>query len=453
MAMYVKKLNQVETNSLHVNRAFLRKFAASPSTVKVHFGAWSKQLKVRVSSSLPSDTIGISAQSLEGYTLPPVKYKVMVKGGDVHIGPVLGIVAIKPGAAITLDKVRNYNDYLRPYPSIQGLIYVCGADGISTRAGKISGYYYSPTGAKPGWAYGTFPLPSALYRRAALNPPTYKALKRVLGNRLFNGYFLGDHFNKWKLWRWLSPNAAIRKHLPHTQKLQSRKELDDMLSRYNAVYLKPTMESMARGIIKAVRSGGGYQFIYPENNKKSSPYRTVSVGANEVAGYIANLLREHQYIVQQGIEMKRQGSRGIDFRVIMQKNEHLQWSCTGVIARFGKKNGIVTNFTSAGFASKGLNALQGSYGYSRNKALALQQRMIEICTRACRIFDAKGGNYADIGVDVMVDKNGHIYVLEVNILPDHHLALYAKQRDLYLKQVAKPLLYANALSGFAKSKG
>ncbi|MCK9859026.1 YheC/YheD family protein [Paenibacillus sp. ATY16] len=452
MAMRVKKLNHAEKDSLLVNQAFLRKFAGRPSTVKVHFGAWNRQLKVRVSQSLPSDTIGISSQSLGGYSLPPLKYKVLVKGNNVHIGPVLGIVAFKPGAAITMEKIKKYNDYLRPYSSIQGLIYICRADDISLQARKIRGYYYSPEGAKSKWTLGTFPYPSALYRRAALNPPTYKALKRVLGPRLFNGYFLGDHFNKWKLWRWLSPHPAIRKHLPHTKKLQSRKDLDEMLARYNAVYLKPTMESMARGIIKAVRKGDGYQFIYPENNKKASPYRIVSKGSTEVAGFLANLLREHQYIVQQGIEMKRQGSRGIDFRVIMQKNEQLQWSCTGVIARFGKKNGIVTNFTSAGFASKGLNALQGTYGYSRSRSQLTQNRMIEICTKACKIFDSKGGNYADIGVDVMVDKNGHIYVLEVNILPDHHLALYAKQRDLYLKQVAKPLLYANALVGFKASK-
>lgn len=451
MAMYVKKLDHAEKDSLLVNQAFLRKFGVRPSTVKVHFGGWSRQLKVRVSQNLSSDTIGISSQSLEGYSLPPLKYKILVKGNNVHIGPVLGIVAFKPGADITVEKVKNYNDYLRPYSSIQGLIYVCRADDIFLQARKIRGYYYSPNGTKSHWTLGTFPFPSALYRRAALNPPAYKALKRVLGKRLFNGYFLGDHFNKWKLWKWLSPHPAIRKHLPHTRKLQSRKDLDDLLSRYSAVYLKPTMESMARGIIKAVRSGDGYQFIYPENNKKARAYRIVHVGTKEVARFLATLLREQQYIVQQGIEMKRKDSRGIDFRVIMQKNEQLQWSCTGVIARFGKKNGIVTNFTSAGFASKGLNALQGTYGYSRNQSLLTQQRMIDICTKACKIFDAKGGNYADIGVDVMVDKNGHIYVLEVNILPDHHLALYAKQRDLYLKQVAKPLLYANALSGFKTS--
>ncbi|WP_442955991.1 YheC/YheD family protein [Paenibacillus sp. MMO-58] len=51
--------------------------------------------------------------------------------------------------------------------------------------------------------------------------------------------------------------------MPHTRKLQSRKDLDDMLSRYNAVYLKPTMESMARGIIKAFRKGDGYQVHLP----------------------------------------------------------------------------------------------------------------------------------------------------------------------------------------------
>ncbi|WP_336775655.1 hypothetical protein [Paenibacillus sp. MMO-58] len=130
MGMYVKKLNHAEKDSLLVNQAFFRKFAGRPSTVKVHFGAWNRQLKVSVSQSLPSNTIGISSKSLEGYSLPPLKYKVLVKGNNVHIGPVLGIVAFKPGDAITIEKAKNYNDYLRPYSQIQGLIYICGADDI-----------------------------------------------------------------------------------------------------------------------------------------------------------------------------------------------------------------------------------------------------------------------------------------------------------------------------------
>ncbi|WP_282943059.1 YheC/YheD family protein [Paenibacillus sp. RC67] len=451
--MYLKKINHAESDCLLVSNDFYRRLAAPPKAVKVHLGGWSRLLKVKKAQSLPAHTIGISSKSLEGLSLPNLKYKIIIKGNNVHIGPVIGIVGFKPGERISKGKLKSFNDYLRSYEQIKGLVYICRADDISIKPKKIKGYFYSRQGTSgtSQWTYGTFPYPTVLYRRAELKPTTYQALSQVLGSRMFNGYFLGEHFNKWDLWKWLSPNQAIRKHLPNTRQLHNRNDLDEMLSRYGAVYLKPTMDQMSRGIVKVAKSNKGYQFIFPENNKKESAYSIKHIQSKDASRFLSTLMQKRNYIVQQAIDIKRFKQRGIDFRVIMQKNERLHWSCTAIIGRFGKRNGIVTNFTNAGYATDALSALQKAYGLSKNKSLETYERMVNICIQACKIFESKGGNYADVGLDMMLDTKGDLWLLEINILPDHKLALYAKKKTLYLNQVAKPLLYANALAGFKSS--
>ncbi|MBP1989176.1 YheC/YheD family endospore coat-associated protein [Paenibacillus eucommiae] len=449
--MFIKKMEHAGSDCFFVGEDFIRQFPKPPKRLKVHFGSWSKELRVVRNTSLPYDSARISAQALKGITLPHLNYKLIIDGHHVHIGPVLGLVGFKSGERITTSKLNQFHDYLREYDRIKGLVYVCGADGIHTKEKKISGYSYNPLGAaKSGqrWQFGTFPYPGVLYRRTALKPETYRAVSQALGRKLFNGYFKGEHFNKWDLWKWLSPHPAIRQHLPETKQLRNHADLDEMLKRYGTVYLKPTMDQMSRGIIKVTKSSGHYAFIFPENNKKQNAVTIKQMNSSTVVPFIHSLIRKQEYIVQQAITMKRYNQRGIDFRVIMQKNEQLQWSCTAVIARFGKKNSIVTNFTSSGYAMDGSLALQKAFHLGKSQSQTKLNQMIGVCTKACKVFEVRGGNYADLGVDVMVDPNGRIWMLEINILPDHKLALYAKKKPLYLKQVAKPLLYAKALAGF-----
>jgi hypothetical protein len=218
------------------------------------------------------------------------------------------------------------------------------------------------------------------------------------------------------------------------------------LTSHGTIYLKPMMDTMSRGIIKVMRSSGQYEFVFPENNKKQRAVTVKRMSSKTTALFILSLIRKKDYIMQQAITMKRYNQRGIDFRVIMQKNEQLHmYRCH---RSFRQKNSIVTNFTSSGLAMDGYIALQNAFHLGKSQSISKQSRMIKICTEACKVFEVKGGNYADVGVDVMVDQKGRIWLLEINILPDHKLALYAKKEHLYLKKIAKQLIYANALAGF-----
>jgi hypothetical protein len=317
---------------------------------------------------------------------------------------------------------------------------------------KVRGYYYRPLVTKKHtWVPGTFPMPGALYRRAELSETKYRSLSNAMGPRLFNGYFPGEHFDKWDLWNWLSPNEKLINHLPDTKLLDSLNSLDDMLSTYDAVYLKPTMENMSKGIVKVTRDSEKYEFLFPQNNKKPKAVSVRSMNEEQASEFIRKLIARKTYIIQQAVDMKKHDRRAIDFRIILQKDESLAWSCTAMIARFGKKDGIITNFTNAGYAMYANEAFRKVFRYNESQIQVKRNEILDICLEACREFEAKGGNYADVGLDVMIDKQGKVWILELNILPDHLLPLFAKKKRIYQKQIVKPLLSAQALIGFKRA--
>ena len=57
-----------------------------------------------------------------------------------------------------------------------------------------------------------------------------------------------------------------------------------------------------------------------------------------------------------------------DLRVILQKDKSMEWSCTGIIARFGKGGSIATKISSGGFAVTGYEALKKVFRMSEKEA-------------------------------------------------------------------------------------
>jgi hypothetical protein len=442
----------MRSDCIYVNDALVRRYPALPQTVQVHVGSWNKECKVVKRNSLPPGTLGLSSHAVKGISLPLLTYRIVVRGRHLHLGPVLGLIGFKSGEKLTKLKLDTFKDYFGAYPRTKGLLLLCGADGIDLENRKVRGYYYRPLAAKKHtWVPGTFPMPGALYRRAELSETEYRSLSNAMGPRLFNGYFRGEHFDKWDLWNWLSPNKMLVDHLPDTKLLDSLNSLDEMLSTYGAVYLKPTMENMSKGIIKVTRGAGKYEFLFPQNNKKLKAVSVRGMNEEEASEFIRKRIARTTYIIQQAVDMKKHDRRGIDFRIILQKDESLAWSCTAMIARFGKKDGIITNFTNAGYAMNANETFRKVFRYKESQIKAKRNEILAICLEACKEFEAKGGNYADVGFDVMIDKQGKVWILELNVQPDHRLLLLAKKKRVYQNQIVKPLIYAHALTGFKRA--
>lgn len=436
--MKVQWLTGFSPNKVRVCQATYDRYSL-PVKLIIHFGAWRREFTVEIGDNLPNDTLGVSEKIFDNFSIPEsLEYEHRLTGRNLHLGPVIGICLYSSRKAFTDERFVKLEDYLTDYSLLKGLIFVCSLDGFDLESKTIAGYYYDPSNPTRPWVSAKLPYPAALYRKTGMSRRIYDDLISVIGDKVFNTYF----FDKWELWEELSAIDDIRLHLPYTERVSSLEALDRMLATFGSVYLKQESGEKARGIIKVEKDGADYLFSYRFREQKRFGE------TSKLQQFLQELGNKH-YLMQQGLNMPRYENRNIDFRVIMQKNYHQQWQASGIIARFGKKNSVVTNFLLAGYAKEGTEALELAYGLDKRQAFLVREEIVHVCQTACRHLEQRLGHYGDLGIDVIVDNHLHVWILEINKLHDHGFPLYAIDDQLmYYRVVTTPLAYAKALAGF-----
>ncbi|QIQ33364.1 hypothetical protein DER53_11780 [Parageobacillus toebii NBRC 107807] len=135
---------------------------------------------------------------------------------------------------------------------------------------------------------------------------------------------------------------------------------------------------------------------------------------------------------------------------LCKKNSSKHWNCSGIIARLGNRTEITANFDRSGIFLTGKEALRKVFQMNEREVFLKEQEMIDLCVSACKTFDQCGGNYADLGIDLIIDENLKVWLIEIHPLYDHQLPLYSiKDRQMYLKVVTAPFEYAKSLAGFS----
>lgn len=419
---------------------FTRKFEFLPKRAILNIGIWKKEVEVRLSNDLDEQTIGLSKYISKDFWIPDtLSYEVKMKNRNIYIGPLIAFLLESKKKYISEKRLEKLKDYYINYHNIKGIIFICAVDQIDNFHKIINGYYYN--GLK--WMEGTFPYPGCIYRKTDIPLNIYNNLTNCMGDRIFNSYF----FDKWETWKLLSPFPSVNKHLPHTERLEGIEGLDNMLNLYESAYLKQAKGYKAKGIIKAERSEKDYHFTYRLKGTKTFGHR------KEADKFLKELNEQKRgknyYIIQEAIKIKKYQNRSFDFRVILQKGQNMQWGCTGIIARFGKRNSIATNFLLAGYALTGHEALKRVFRMNEKEAFLMRQEIIDICVDTSKLLDKIVGNYGDLGIDVMVDKNKKVWILEINKTHDHRFPLYSvNNTTMYHEVISKPFEYAKTLAGF-----
>ncbi len=406
--------------------------------VILHFGIWKMELEVQVDQELVKDTLVLPKKIFGELTIPDeLTYEIKLDGRNIFLGPVIAFVPVLGVERLNEETLVRYKDYMQGYSQINGLVYICAAKKIDFDRKSIEGYYYSPENGE--WKKGIFPFPHSLYRKTGYSQSINDGLTSVLGDKVFNTYF----FNKWELWDVLSTFPELRSYLPETASLSNANQIYEMIEEFGMVYLKQAAGQKAQGIIRVHKSEQGYHFVYRLKGEKILQDR------EEIEGFIKELNRKQDYLIQQAIPVKQHESRNFDFRVILQKDGSGEWVCPGIIGRFGKKGSIATNFLLDGFSLSGLESLKVAFKLSEREAFAKEQEIIRVCKEACSKLNVTIGHYADLGIDVMVDENMKIWILEINKLHDHKFPLYGlNDPQMYYKVVSNPFLYAKFLGGF-----
>jgi hypothetical protein len=440
--LFVKYLTNTNTKDTRIvlSSELINRNDIVYTKILLHVGYWKRELSVKYIDNWPVDTIGLSKNLSNNFILPDsIPYKIRFEGRNIYIGPVIGLLFATKHKTLTPEFLSTHKCYLLKYNDVKGLVFICSIEGINIENQTIKGYFYEPD-SDGSWVEGEFPYPDALYRRVVIPNKKYEDLIVHMGDRIFNTYF----FNKWELWECLSPYKEIKPYLPHTEKLTDTSILINMLKQYDSVYLKKASGERSLGIYRVRILENGYEFL----DKMGKQYILANV--EEISNFLKSVINKNgSYIVQQEIKEKKIENRSFDMRVILQKDENKEWSCTSMIARFGNTGGITSNIWLSSMAMRGKEALKRIFNLTEEEAIMKEKDIINVCSKACEILNKSIGHYGDLGIDVIIDENQKVWILEINKLHYHLYPMYAlKDRQMYLDVVSTPLRYASALAEF-----
>lgn len=214
--------------------------------------------------------------------------------------------------------------------------------------------------------------------------------------------------------------------------LYSQKNLEEMISKYSELYLKPRFGSEGKGILFLKRLENKFEIIF--NKEKLEINNLIEI----------DKLISKNYIIQNNIKIKKYQNSVFDIRVLMQRDKSGKLLFTGSLARLSETGGITSNLSTGGGAiktSKVINDLFGK-GKFKNK---YRENIKNISFEIVKKVENKINNQiCELGIDILIDEKGNLYLIEINHLPGR--AVFKFLGDQYReKAVRRPMEYAKFL--------
>jgi hypothetical protein len=407
--------------------------------ITVSAGLKKESVEVVFDDELRDGEVMISADISESLAIPTeVNYQIAYDEGSVKIGPVIGLLMSKSHYGLKRGRLSKLLNYCRIYTEIGGLIIAFSVDNIDFEKKVVKGYYYNPikNDHQVPWKEGIFPLPDSIFQRTSIPDGIRRRLQRETNNRMFNS----NYFNKLDFWNILSQDEAFLECIPDTRSFRSIDDLDYMLEKYNAVYLKPAHGTLSRGLYRVTKN----DYIYSFQGKIGTEV-TQTFSVEETEDYLNSIVGRNIYIVQQAIRPLMINGRHLDFRVIMQKDHTLSWGCTGIVGFVGGQGDICTNW---GYTANFEDTLKRHFDFTQKDIFRKKQEVVKACENVCRALESTGENYGDLGFDVVIDENLKVWVLEANKRHYHSVPLWIDDKQTFYKIKTNIIKYATALAGF-----
>lgn len=268
---------------------------------------------------------------------------------------------------------------------------------------------------KGKWIRSVLPFPDVIYNRITSRKVEQEETLQNKLERLrtyhripiFNEKFL----NKYQVYQILIKDEQMRHMLPETHPFHVHR-LKEMFHRYPVLYLKPNNGSLGSGIIRVSKGKGVW--VYQSATPNGTLTRTTRTLA-EMAKILARRIGRQSYLIQQGLNLIKYENRQVDFRVLVQKNKQGEWQITSTVGRIANDQHIVSNLASGGTIRKAADVL-AELGDIPNKPSITWLRNVSL--EISKAFDRLAeGHFAELGIDLAIDRNGKIWLIEINSKP------------------------------------
>ncbi|MFX3673494.1 MAG: YheC/YheD family protein [Paenisporosarcina sp.] len=344
-----------------------------------------------------------------------LKKRTIKSGVDVD-SFMIGVLGARSNKKLK-KHLHNLKDLGDTYKN--GKLGVFSLKGINRNKQTIKGYLYNDG----KWKLATFSMPHAVINRISLNKKWERFFRRTLGNRMVNNFT----FNKWDMYERLSKHPSLDKHLPVTRFVNGPQDIFGFLGQHNEGYIKPINGTKGKGVFKVSK----HEQVYKVETSLKDPNDALYLNHEELEEFFTTKCKKRKYIIQQAIDINV-GKRPMDFRLIMIKDGEGVWRDLGIVAKKGRKNGIV----SSGEEEISGNTILNLLSNPRFEVIKIREQMTRISLNAAKEMEKHGGfngNLGNLGFDLGLDRNQNLWIIEINNRnPDHRIAFDVGDEETYM---------------------
>lgn len=234
--------------------------------------------------------------------------------------------------------------------------------------------------------------------------------------------------SKWEIHRLYVKHPRLSKYLPSTSILSLR-SLKEYLEDYRAVYIKGSTQHTGEGIIQATKTESGYRYV----RVQGEPVDVKSI--SDLYEKVKDGRPSRSIIVQKAIDMASIDGRPFSIRLMVMMNGSRKWEYAGMIAKVAGEGSVVTNVRrGGGYATTVEDALARSLGYGREQIEKVKRELIDIGFEIVHHATKNGYRTHESGIDLGMDKNGNIWIIEVNLAyPSYGLFNRLEDKTYYRK--------------------
>jgi glutathione synthase/RimK-type ligase-like ATP-grasp enzyme len=404
--------------------------------VTVRFGLQTCDVKIIPSKKINIGKMIMTRDVIEALMLPLIPaYEIVYKDDEIQIGPIIGIVAARTTGKLD-EKVQKLGRYVRKYHKVNGAIIAFSNEGIDFDKRLMFGYLYDPFEKK--WIKGIYPFPTAIFKRASLKKELHQQFERIIGNRIFNS----STFTKWEMYSWFKQASGLNAYLPVTRIFKHVHDVEYMLERFGAAYIKPIKGMQGKGVAKIEQKEEGLVVQHIAEDSKDDYFFHDMF---EAGGFLQETFGEEKFILQHPLELQFQESI-IDFRVIMIKDRNGEWKNFGIMGRNGVKGHIVSNRHRGGKVEQAARTLEKMFPDKKKEYL---REMEQLAIMAAKTIENCGFLFGKLGIDIGIDRDGRMWLIEINHRnPNDYVATFAGDKSLVNKIRHENMRYAKTLAGF-----
>lgn len=419
----------------------------SPQTNKatVVFGSVAAEAKI-FRLKRPAQRIIMTKPLQEALYIPdlPLKLHVLEHDGQFYLGPIVGIFTAGfknfPKAPLG-NRTFYFAKLLSIYEKAGVLPVVFGMQHINWQDGLVSGYVFD----KQEWREVTVPLPHVIYNRIPNRRIEKLEIVQEVKKKLMTEYaipwFNPGFFDKWELYKILYRDSRIGPHLPDTIVFRKKEDLERMLEQYGQVYVKWVDGSFGRKIFH-IQKWKNDQLLCRFRDEQSQNRLIKYANIDSCMRHLFPNLNAKQYIIQQGISLRKTNGQAFDFRIHTNKRKDGTWSVTAIAVKVAGAESATTHLYSGGE----IKTLQDLFPNEQERE-AIERNLVAISLTFCEALEENiNGFIGEVGIDMGMDTSGKIWIFEANAKPGRSIFSHPHFRSLERKNHFLLYSFAAALS-------